>query len=150
MSALATSTSSLLAARSRRLDYRTQALAVSRVQGGRSTSQDIETGPGRFKLRDPRIHLRKALVDDAAHVQAGWVAGIGDVEDLADLVEREAGRLRVADEREPLDHARVVVAVPGRRAGGVGEQPLGLPEAYRLRRNAGPGDDLPYPYRTTS
>ena len=60
-----------------RLDDRAQALAVSRVERGRSADQDIETGAGRFEPGDPGVHIREALVDQAANVQAGRIVLAG-------------------------------------------------------------------------
>ncbi len=79
---------------------RAEASAIGRVLGGSPTGEGAETGAGRFELRDPGVDLRQALVDHAAHVLAGRVAGVADVEDLADLVEPEAGRLGLADAGE--------------------------------------------------
>ena len=121
-------------------------MAVAGILGGGAVSETPQVRTGGLEFGDPRLDLGEPRSDDVADVRAGRIAGVGDVKDLADLVEGEPCRLGVSDEGEPLDDARFVVAVPADRAWWSGHQPLLLPEPERLGRDAGEFGDLPDPH----
>lgn len=75
------------------------------------------------ELRDLLLDLSEAHVKQVAHVLAGRMAAVADVEDLADLGEGEARGLAAVDEVDPSDRLGRVVAVSGRRALGRGRRP---------------------------
>jgi hypothetical protein len=75
-------------------------------------------------------------------VHARRLAAVADVQDLADVPQREPGGLSLADEGQPVEDRAVIVAVPGRGPGRRGEQVLVLPEPDRLGRDRGLGGDL--------
>src|SRR5260370_34076241 len=70
------------------------------------------------------------------------VRPVADVQDLADVPEREPGGLSLADEGQPVEDRAVVIAVARRGPGRRGEQVLFLPEPDRLGRDSGLGGDL--------
>lgn len=98
-----------------------------------------EVGKGGMQCGEPGdllLDLGQACVEEIAHVLAGRVTTVSDVEDLADLGEAEAGGLPSVDEVDPGDGVGRVVAVARRGAHGRGQQALLLVEPQRLRRRA--------------
>src|SRR5690625_3862073 len=108
-----------------------------------------ELGDGvseRCELGDLLLDLGEARVEEIAHVLAGRMAAVADVEDLADLGEGEARGLAAVDEVDPSDRLGRVVAVSGRRALGRGQKALFLVEAKGLRGSARPLGEFSDPH----
>ena len=97
-----------------------------RVRGVLSEVRDSVAQHG--ELRDLLLDLSEAHVKQVAHVLAGRVATVSDVEDLADLGEVEASGLPSVDEVDPGDGVGRVVAVARRGALCRGQQALLLVE----------------------
>ena len=87
----------------------------------------------------------------AATCAHGGPVSSPDGDHLADLGQRQTGRLRRLDEREPVEDGRVVVAVARRGALGCGQQAGLLVEAQGLGRRPGPLGELsdPHPLDST-
>src|SRR6188768_4229571 len=120
-------------------DNRARALAA----GGAVLRQFGERLAGAFELGDPGVER----LDAAARHRAGARAVVGavEVEQLGDLLEREPGGLRRADEAQPARFVGAVVADP-RGAGlvraRIGEQAAALVVAYRLHADARAAGEL--------
>ena len=98
-----------------------------------------EVGDGAVQggeLGDLLLDLGQARVEEVSHVLAGRVAAVADVKDLADLGEGEACGLATVNEVDPGDGVGRVVAVPGWRPVGRGQQSLLFVEPERLRGGA--------------
>lgn len=115
-----------------------------RVRGVLSEVRDSVAQHG--ELRDLLLDLSEAHVKQVAHVLAGRMAAVADVEDLADLGEGEARGLAAVDEVDPSDRLGRVVAVSGRRALGRGQKALFLVEAKGLRGSARPLGEFSDPH----
>jgi alkylmercury lyase len=92
-----------------------------------------------LKVGDPGIQLSLAALDQLADVLARRLAFVAQNDDAADLVEGEPARLGGTNEGQPVNDARVVVAVPVRRTIRRSEHADRLPVADRLGRNLGAG-----------
>ncbi|EID20497.1 hypothetical protein HMPREF1043_0026, partial [Streptococcus anginosus subsp. whileyi CCUG 39159] len=88
---------------SRRLQVPTHLIGAARfrvrVRGVLSEVRDSVAQHG--ELRDLLLDLSEAHVKQVAHVLAGRMAAVADVEDLADLGEGEARGLAAVDEVDP-------------------------------------------------
>jgi hypothetical protein len=73
-------------------------VAVGGILGGGPGGDVVEHSAGLFELGDAGVDLGEALLDEVLDVVAGRLAGVADVEHLADLVQPETGTLGVADE----------------------------------------------------
>ena len=65
--------------------------------------QVTESVAGLGELGEAVLDLGEVVVDQAGDMLAGWVAGVADGQDAADLGEGKAGGLGVTDERYPGD-----------------------------------------------
>jgi len=116
--------------------------AVRRVSGGGPVLKLDEhvTGPGEF--RDALLDLGQVLADQGADMLARCLSRVADGQDATDVGKREPGRLRVPDERQPVDGAKRVVPVPAGRARRFRQQSRLLVEADRLRGQASPAGQV--------
>lgn len=92
----------------------------------------------RGELSDAAFEVGCVGVEQGGDVSAGRALSLADVHDLANLGEGEAGCLGGPDEREHVEHMRVVVAVAGWSPVGRGKEPGLLVEPQGLRRRPGP------------
>ena len=128
------------------VEDRAVALTVGRVlrRGALGQCRQLTKGAGEFG--QPGLDLGPPLGYKARDVDARWLAAVANVKDLADVLKGEPGGLGVPDEGEALDDGRIVVAVAGRGAGRLREQPLVLPEPDRFGRYPGPPGRLADPH----
>lgn len=89
------------------------------------------------ELRDLLLDLSEAHVKQVAHVLAGRLAAVADVEDLADLGEGQPGGLAPVDEPDPTHGILGVVPIAGGQSLGRREQPRLLVEPQGLGRGSG-------------
>src|SRR5258708_1943076 len=78
---------------------------------GAGVDEPGEAGAQRLLLGDAGVDLRELRTGGGEHLTDA--AGVGRREQLADLGEREAERLRPADELQPRDVADGIFALPG-------------------------------------
>ena len=80
-------------------------------RGASAVAGRDEPLPHRLSPGDERFNLGELPASQAAELVMRRIAAIDGFEQFADLLEREAGLLRDADDREPFQHGIVVDAV---------------------------------------
>jgi hypothetical protein len=121
-------------------------VAVGGILRGGPGGNVLEHAAGLGELGNAGVDVGEPSLDELVNVPAGWLAGVADVEDLANLVETEPGTLSVADEPDALAVVRLVVPVATGGTPGRGQESFGFPEPKRLGRHPGHVCDLAYPH----
>jgi len=127
-----------------RLQDRTRPLTT----GGAGGAQALQRGAGLLEFGDPSLKRRKALAGEFA--DTGAVLGAVEIQQFADLLESEAGRLRAADEAESPNILGTVAANPA-GTGRHGKQAAPLIVAHGLDPDPGRGAEagdrqIPFPF----
>src|SRR6266478_88154 len=94
-------------------------------------------GTSCLEIRDASLNFSQTLPDQPSHMLARTLAAVTDTKDPSDLVKGEARRLPVANERQPLEGGRLVIAIARRCSRRHRTDAHLLPEANRLGGDAG-------------
>lgn len=113
-------------------------LAVGGVECAGSLFEALEVAAQGLEGGDALVDLGFAALEQFGDVAAGGFAAVAQGDDLADLAQGEADRLRGPDEDQPGNHGVVVVAVARRCAGGWGEHADVFVVADGLDGDSGP------------
>lgn len=102
--------------------------AVVGIQVVAALDEHVEFCLEQGEVPDARAHIFKLAADQGCHVSAGDVAVVAEIDDGADLGERESCCLGGLDEAQPGERGFVVDPVAVGTAFGCGEQALAFVE----------------------
>src|SRR6266852_4506308 len=94
-------------------------------------------GASCLEIGDAGLNFSKTLTDQLGHMLTRTLAAVADAQHASDLVKGEARRLPMANERQPLQGGRLVIAIAGRCSRRQRNDARLLPEANRLGGDAG-------------
>ena len=95
---------------------------VGAGQVGWAFQQPIEVGLEVVQALQLDVDLGQPLAQQRLGVPTGTLALVGNLEQLADLAQAQAGSLGPLDQAQPVDGGGVIEPVAGRRPGGLGEE----------------------------